>query len=220
MRGGRNSVLPLKKLEMGKFVDLNSSQKIGKESEGYVGLTLKVFLQILPTTFFILMDRVLFELLSVIARHSPVSFIQEGAHNLNITVKGTGFISNLIRSATDGFNVDEHIKVLMTNEPCLPRPSQLESWKIIQIYLLFLLNVYLIYNQVYIHRSKRFVCSYFYPKREKKRVLYLYNKMLKKRKNFFNSMVQRVKEKLKVDGRVKQEQNFLQVIYLMERRHV
>jgi E3 ubiquitin-protein ligase DCST1 len=220
MRSGQNSVLPLKKLEIGKFVDLNLSQKTGRESEGYVGLTLKVFLQLIPTTFFILMDRVLYEFLSIIARHSLVSFTQEGAHNLNITVQGTGFIAGLIRSATDGFNVDEHIKVLMTNEPCLPRPSQVESWKIIQIYLLFLLNLYLIYNQVYIHRSKRSVCSYFYPKREKKRVLYLYNKMLKRRKNSFNSMVQRVKEKLKVEGRVKQERNFFQVIYVMERRHV
>lgn len=220
MRGGQTTVLPLKKLEIGKFVDLNLSKKIGREFEGYVGLTLKVFLQLLPTTFFILMDRMLYELLSIIARHSPVSFIQEGTHKLNITVKGTGFMANLIRSATDDFNIDEHVKVLMTNEPCLPRPSQVESWKIIQIYLLFLLNLYLIYNQVYIHRSKRFVCSYFYPKHEKKRVLYLYNKILKRRKNSFNLMVQRVKEKLKVDARVKQERNFFQVIYVMERRHV
>lgn len=220
MQGGRAVVLPLRSSDIGKYVDPNSSRRIAREFEKYSLLTLKLFLQVILATFFILMDRAVFEILSIIAQHSLVTFVQEGTHNLNITIKGTGFVANIIRKATEDLNVDEHIKVFLTNEPCLPRPSKTESWKIIQIYLLFILNLYLIYNQVYIHRSKCFACSYFHPKREKKRVLYLYNKMLKRRKNSFDTAMQRVKEKLKVDGRVKQERNFFQVIYVMERRHV
>lgn len=205
---------------MRKFVDLDGNLQIHRKFEGFVELSVNLFLQFLPSTFFIILDRIFYDFLAILARNSSISFAQEGFHKLNITVKGKGFIANMIRSATDNFSFDEHVKVLMTNEPCLPRPSQVDSWKIIQIYLLFIFNLYLIHNQEYIHRSLRYVCSYFYPKREKKRVLYLYNKILKSRKNSFNLLLQRVEGKLKVDARIKQERNILQVIYVMERRHV
>lgn len=201
---------------MGELVDLESRRKMSKEFDGYLRLTVKLAFQFLFATFFVLLDRLSCELLLITARHYRLNYLQEGVHNSNITVHGTGFVANLIRESIDGFGIDERIKVVMTNEPCLPRPALVESWKIIRIYLLFLLNLYLIYNQVYIHRSKLFVCSHFHPKREKQRVRYLYNKMLERRKKLFQSMAQRVKEKLKVHGRVERRENFLQVIYVME----
>lgn len=213
VRMGRRHVLPIRNVEISKFLDLDSTKTRGSEFDAYLGLCLRLILQVVSTTFFVLVDRLFFELLDIIARHTRISYLQEGTHNFNITINGTGFVSNLIRASVDGFNIDEHIKVTMTNEPCLPRPLLVSSWKIIRIYLLFLLNLYLIYNQVYIHRSKRFVCSYFYPKREKARVLYLYNNFLTRRKNAFKLMVQKVEEKLKVHTRVEQEKNFYQVIY-------
>lgn len=158
--------------------------------------------------------QIFFEGLDTISRHSRIKYLQEGVHNLNITLIGSGFVANLIRASVEGFNIDEHIKVAMTNEPCLPRPVLLESWKIIRIYLLFLLNLYLIYNQVYIHRSKRFVCSFFHPFQEKRRVVFLYKKLLNHRKKAFTMMVQRVKDKLKAHDAFNQKHNFLQVIYI------
>lgn len=211
---GRTGVLPLKNAEIEKFVDLDSGRKLHREFDGYIGLCLRLLLHILSSSFFVLLDRIFFELLKIIARHARVNYFQEGVHNLNITLDGSGFIANLIRASIEGFNVNEHIKVVMTNEPCLPRPTLVESWRIVRIYLLFLLNLYLIYNQVYIHRLKRFVCAYFYHKREKKRVLYLYNKMLKRRKNAFKMIARMVKEKLKVYGTFEEKKNFFQVIYL------
>lgn len=187
---------------------------ISRELEGNFGLCLRLFLQAFSVTFFVFLDWILFELLDVIARHSRVDFLQKGVHNFNITVNGSGFLANLIRSPFEGFDIHEHVKVVISNEPCLPHPSIFKPWKIIRIYLLFLLYLYLIQNQVFIHRSKRYVCAYFYPKREKTRVLYLYNKILKRRKDVFKAMGQMVKEKLKVYGGVKQRKNFLQVIYV------
>jgi E3 ubiquitin-protein ligase DCST1 len=216
---GRPSVLPIKNVDKGKFVDLDSPQKIKKEFRGCVGMFVKLLLELLSVTFFVFLDHILSSLLSIIARHSQINFHQEGVHKFNITVQGEGFIANLIRESVDEFNVDERIKVMTSNEPCLPRPVIVELWKIIRIYLLFLLNLYLILNQVYIHRSKRFVCSYFFPKREKQRVLYLYNKLLKRHKNLFKLMVRRVKEKLEVHDGVKyRKKNFLQVIYTINHR--
>lgn len=86
------------------------------------------------------------------------------------------------------------------------------SRKIVRIYLLFLLVIYLIYNQVYIYRVKRFVCAYYYPKREKQRVLHLYNKLLKRRKGLFKHLLQTVKDQMKLNQVMVQKRNFIQRI--------
>lgn len=200
----RTNVLPIKNSEIGKFVDLNSTHRtLYREYEGCVWLTLRLFFQFISATFFVCLDWIFCELLDVVARHSRINFFQEGVHNLNITINGTGFIADLVRASIRGFDVHEHIKVLTTNEPCLPRPHLLDSWSIIRIYLLFIFNLYLIYNQVHINRSKLFVCAYFYPKREKQRTLYLYNKMLKRRRDAFKMMEARIKEKFKLHKEIK-----------------
>ena len=156
-------------------------------------MTLRLLLHIIGASFFIVLDRLYYELLDIVARHSRIDYEQEGHHYMNITVNGTGFVANLIRTSINGFNINKNVDLMITNEICLPRPTLTKSFTMVQIYLLFSLNFYLIYNQVYIHRLKRAVCAFFYPKREKMRIVFLYNKMLRERKKIFNTIIQAVK---------------------------
>lgn len=188
---------------------MNGSKKLRREFEGYLSLTLRLILHIVGASFFTILDRIYFELLDIIARHSRIVYEQEGLHHMNITVNGTGFVANLIRSTVNGFNINKNIDLMMTNEICLPRPTHTESFKIIQIYLLFFLNFYLIYNQVYIHRLKRAFCAYFYPKLEKRRIIHLYNKILRERKRIFDTIV----DKIKYEVKMKKNNNFKQVTF-------
>lgn len=219
----RTNILPIKNSETGKFIDLcsSSNHKLFREFEEFFGLTLRLLLQVISATFFVCIDWIFYELLNIIARHSRINYLQEGVHHLNITVDGKGFIAGLIRASVKGFDVHEHIKVLTTNEPCLPHPHFLESWLIIRIYLLFLFNLYLIYNQVHIHRSKLAVCAYFYPKHEKKRILYLYNNILRRRRNAFKMTVARIKERLKVHEMIEgKPTNIFKVIWAADESRV
>ncbi|RWS23349.1 DC-STAMP domain-containing protein 1-like protein, partial [Leptotrombidium deliense] len=50
------------------------------------------------------------------------------------------------------------------------------------------------YIEAYFLRFRRLVCGLFYPKREKQRILYLYNDRLKKRKNYVRYLVHRLKK--------------------------
>lgn len=210
IKSRRTHLLPIKNVEIDKLVEVNDSKKLRREFQGYLGLTLKLILEVVASGFFIILDRLFYELLDIVSRHSRIDFEQSGVHYLNVKVNGTGFIANLIRASIDGLNIDEHVETVMSNQQCLPRPSHTSSLILIEILLLFLLDFYLIYNQVYIHRLKRFLCAYFYPKREKKRVLYLYNKTLKRRKHIFHTMVETLKYKMKAHSRIKTE-NFFQV---------
>lgn len=110
MLAGRSSVQLTNNVDIGKFVDLDSSQTSRRESEGCAGLAAKLLLQLTSATFFVLLDRMLCELLDVVARHSRIDYVQEGVHNLNITLIGSGFAAKLIRDSIDGFSVDEQIK--------------------------------------------------------------------------------------------------------------
>lgn len=209
----RRSILPVRSIEFDKIVDLEGSKKLRREFKGYLSLTLRLILHIISASFFIVIDRLYFELLDVIAHHSRINYEQEGFNHMNITINGTGFVANLIRTSINGFNINENIDLTMTNEVCLPRPTLTKSFTIIQIYLLFSLNFYLIYNQLYIHRLKRAVCAYFYPKLEKRRIIFLYNKILRERMKIFNTIVETVK--YEADRTAQNGNKFIKVIFYL-----
>lgn len=72
----------------------------------------------------------------------------------------------------------------------------------------------MIYNQVYVHRLKRVICAYFYPKREKNRILYIYNKLLKSRRGIFDDIKKNVMEKLRHRHLIQQKRTCMQNIFL------
>lgn len=94
-------------------------------------------------------------------------------------------IASLLRSVIKGFNVKKHIRIERTNEQCLPRPNLLSKYYLYKIYGTYFAIWMMMLVQAYIQRLRRVICSYFYRKREKKRVLFLYNETLKRRVGFF-----------------------------------
>jgi DC-STAMP domain-containing protein 1 len=53
------------------------------------------------------------------------------------------------------------------------------------------------YLQAYLSRLRRIICAFFYPKREKKRILFLYNDRLKKRKRYHSFKIGFLKKLIK-----------------------
>lgn len=125
---GRSHLFPLRRIERNYLADTNSSKIIRKEFEGNSGLILANVLQILTTTIFILLNFMYYESLDLIKRHSLINYEQTGFHDFNITVNGTGFVADIMRSAVEGFNVKAEVNVLLSNEPCLPQPILIENW--------------------------------------------------------------------------------------------
>uniref|UniRef100_A0A8D8RE87 DC-STAMP domain-containing protein 1 n=2 Tax=Cacopsylla melanoneura TaxID=428564 RepID=A0A8D8RE87_9HEMI len=95
----KQTLLPLKKIEKKKFIDPYSFSIDWKE----IGSPLiKLFLETVPITFFIIVDYVFYETLDLIRRHSHIEYTQVGHHNLSFKVKGTGMIAALVRSVIKG----------------------------------------------------------------------------------------------------------------------
>lgn len=161
-----------------------------------------IILELITATCFIFIDRLLYESLDLIARHAVIDYTQEGVHDVTITVNGTGIIAAMVRSAISGFSSHHEIKTNASNKPCLPRPSRVSRWILFRIYFTYFLTILLIYHGVYVQRLRHMSCGFFYPRREKKRTLYLYNKLLKRRKKLFQYVSQNIKEKLQENNRI------------------
>lgn len=208
---GKHTLLPLKKVERKKLADVRTWKPLKKEKEQLLSQSFKLLLEMLTATTFILLDRLFYEALDLVRRHARIDYLQTGHHDLMLKVKGTGMIAALLRSVVKGFNVKKRIKVQRSNAACLPQPTLLSNYYLFKIYGTYFLIWLLVVVQAYVLRLRRLICSYFYRKREKKRILFLYNETLKRRIGFFRYMKKKVK-KLARAQRLEEDLNLLAVL--------
>lgn len=181
----KHTLLPLKKVEREKLVDPCSIMPLKCEREKIFGQTVRLLLEMVTATTFILLDRLFYEALDLVKRHAQIDYVQTGHHDLLLDIKGTGMIASLLRSIVKGFNIKKRIKTVRSNAVCLPQPSILKHYYKYKIYGTYFVIWIIILLQAYIQRFRRVICSKFYRKREKKRVLFIYNETLKRRIGFF-----------------------------------
>ncbi|XP_012231524.1 protein sneaky [Linepithema humile] len=178
---GSLTLLPLKKIERSKFVNPYSLQPSEVERVHLTGQTVKLILEMISMTTFVLLDRLFFEALDLVRRYAHMEYTQAGHHDMILEVRGTGMIASLIRSVIRGFNVKRRVKTVMSNSACLPKPSRVPNYVILKIYSTYLGILVMLFTAAYTQRLRRVICSFFYRKREKRRVLYLYNESLRRR---------------------------------------
>lgn len=119
-----------------------------------------------------------------------------GNHTLHIRVAGTGFVAQLVRSLTSGFNskADAFVNHTLSNEHCLPQASKLAVYYKLKIIVLFLCLIAFILLEHIPKRVRRKICAFYYPKREKQRIVHLYNKLLVARIQYMDSARKNLKE--------------------------
>ncbi|XP_014215625.1 E3 ubiquitin-protein ligase DCST1 [Copidosoma floridanum] len=181
---GAPTLLPLKKLERTKLLDPYTLRQTRAEKRHLYGQTARLILEVVTVSTFVLLDKLLFELLDVIRRHARLEITQTGRHDMSLEIQGRGLVAKLVRSLVRGFNRKHRISQLLTNEACLPRPSRVPSSILLVIYGGYLLVWLLLLLQAYGQRLRRVIAGFFYHRREKRRVLHLYNESLRRRRGF------------------------------------
>ncbi|XP_043467285.1 protein sneaky-like [Leptopilina heterotoma] len=190
---GSSTLLPLRKCERQKFVDPYKIKQSKFERKSLVGQTAKLILEIATVTTFVLLDILFYETLDIIKRHFHLEFSQKGHHDMSIEVRGSGLIASLVRSVIRGFNIKKRINTVVSNEECLPRARKLPGYIIFKIYGTYFAIWLMLLATAYTQRMRRVICSFFYRKREKRRVLYLYNESTRKRFGYLRFMKAKVK---------------------------
>ncbi|NXU76939.1 DCST1 ligase, partial [Oreotrochilus melanogaster] len=130
------------------------------------------------------LDHTLFTMLSIIQKHSFVQYSYHSSHHLAIHVTGNSLMAQLLRSTIGALNTSSNTLLETSNFVCLPQPRGMTRQQYLGSCLPLSLLVLLCLAQVYTYRLRRAIAAYYFPKREKKRVLYLYNKLLQQRCSF------------------------------------
>ncbi|XP_053327218.1 E3 ubiquitin-protein ligase DCST1-like [Spea bombifrons] len=147
--------------------------------------TMMEFFQCVPMLTFLILalttDWILYHLFQIIRKHSHISYVFSSHHKLEVLVGGDTFISKILRRTIGNLNSSSATMHLSNNTMCLLNPIRMS----VEGYLWSCLPVVgllsLCFVQVYIGRLRRVIAAFFFPKREKRRVLFLYNEHLKKR---------------------------------------
>ncbi|CAF0972433.1 unnamed protein product [Brachionus calyciflorus] len=108
-------------------------------------------------------------------------------------IRGNGSVARMLQSMFNGTNEEEQFSYKEIKEiDCTPIITKMGSNEIIVLTQQIILLVLLIVLELYVKRFNRNICAYFYPKREKKRILWLFNECIKRREAFYQNAKERI----------------------------
>ncbi|XP_055336051.1 protein sneaky-like isoform X2 [Paramacrobiotus metropolitanus] len=182
------SLVPLKKLEGKVLIESTKWKLLPEEKQEFSKGSMRLAINAITFCVIFLFDRLIYEILSIVARHSYIVYTQKGVHDISLEIQGGGVLAKLVRKILKGFHERTEINRTFDNLKCLPYPTLTPPsayWKVFGTVGVIWLLIYL---EAYGLRLRSWICSFFYPKREKQRILHLYNDTLKKRAGYARSI--------------------------------
>ncbi|NWV67937.1 DCST1 ligase, partial [Malurus elegans] len=180
----KRTLLPLLQEEASAFI-FPCHPAVQRPERQYMVMEL---LRCIPLLLFLLfvcgLDHFIFSVLSIIQNHSFVEYSYQTSHHLTVNVMGTSLMAQLLRSTIGALNTSFDSQVETSNLACLPQPTGMTRKQYENTCLPLGLLALLCLAQVYPFRLRRAIAAFYFPKREKTRVIFLYNKLLRQRKNF------------------------------------
>ncbi|NXD44933.1 DCST1 ligase, partial [Copsychus sechellarum] len=180
----KQTLLPLLREEKSSFI-FPCKPAVQRPELQYMVIEL---LKCIPLLLFLLficgLDHFIFSILSIIQHHSFIEYSYQTSHHLSVNVMGASLMAELLRSTIGALNTSFDTDVQTSNLVCLPQPVGMTRQQYLNTFLPLGALALLCVVQVYPFRLRRAIASFYFPKREKTRVLFLYNKLLQQRKNF------------------------------------
>ncbi|XP_068119572.1 E3 ubiquitin-protein ligase DCST1 isoform X3 [Hyperolius riggenbachi] len=180
----RKHVLPLKKGEKSKFVFPENLTIQGPEVKAVKSQLWDCIIPVIFLLFFIIFNKILCNLLDIIRSRFKVSYTFASNHRVEIIVGGDSVIADIIRKSVSILNSTADVFEVTNNELCLPDPIHMSAtdyfWSCTPVVGYVCLSIL----HVYVYRLRRVVAAFYFPKREKRRVLFLYNELLRSREEY------------------------------------
>ncbi|XP_054567487.1 E3 ubiquitin-protein ligase DCST1 isoform X2 [Eptesicus fuscus] len=159
-----------------------------KKLASEMGNVIRELLETLPVLLLLLvlcgLDWALYSIFDTIRQHSFLQYSFRSSHKLEVKVGGDSLIARLLRKTIGALNTSSETVVESNNMPCLPQPVSLSAGAYVRTGLPTVLLVCLCLLQAFGYRLRRVIAAFYFPKREKKRVLFFYNELLRKRAAF------------------------------------
>nr|XP_029137772.1 E3 ubiquitin-protein ligase DCST1 [Labrus bergylta] len=180
-RARKRHLLPLKQSEKKKLIDPRSPKIHPEELKGVTSGVFQVLSVFLLSAVLLTVDFSLFYVLDIVSRHTFTQLNLTSSHQVDIRVGGDSMMARLLRKTVSAFNSSSIINVRADNQMCVSPPSSLSAGVYISCVSCVLLLALFSCLQVYTNRLRRVIAAFYNPKREKTRVLFLYNLQLQTR---------------------------------------
>uniref|UniRef100_A0A2K5C3Q8 DC-STAMP domain containing 1 n=1 Tax=Aotus nancymaae TaxID=37293 RepID=A0A2K5C3Q8_AOTNA len=185
---GKRTLLPLRKAEE-KTVIFPCKPTIQASEMSNVVLTSSLeLLEALPILLLLVLlcglDWALYTIFDTIRHHSFLQYSFRSSHKLEVKVEGNSMLARLLQKTIGALNTSSETVMESNNMPCLPQPVGLDARAYWRAVLPIVLLVWLSLLQAFGYRLRRVIAAFYFPKREKKRILFLYNELLAKRAAF------------------------------------
>ncbi|XP_059758030.1 E3 ubiquitin-protein ligase DCST1 isoform X2 [Balaenoptera ricei] len=181
---GKQTLLPLRKAEKKTVIFPWDPTIQASEMRNVI----RELAETLPVLLLLLLlcglDWALYSIFDTIRHHSFVQYSFRSSHKLEVKVGGDSMLARLLRNTIGALNTSSEMVVESNNMPCLPQPVPLSTRAYLRAALPSSLLVCLCLLQAFGYRLRRVIAAFYFPKREKKRILFLYNELLRKRAAF------------------------------------
>jgi hypothetical protein len=196
-KSNKRNLLPLRSFEKKNLFYpyqyyVSAYQKFNLRKNIFINKCLIVFI-----FFSLFIDFILYDFMIILRMNSPVELYQKSYNKVEWNVKGNGSLASLIRKQVKYLNKEKITDILIDTEACLPNVQKLDVEKIFELVYQVGLLMLLIVVEIYVKRFNRIICAYFNRKREKSRIIWLYNLSIKKRINFLKNAKDKVMFKKK-----------------------
>ncbi|XP_051720379.1 E3 ubiquitin-protein ligase DCST1 isoform X1 [Ctenopharyngodon idella] len=185
-RAGKRHLLPLKKVEQESLINPWSLSIHPSELMPVIVGFLQVASLALFVCVLLAVDGILYNIFDLIRRHTFTTYSVTSVHHADIVIGGDSMLARLLRKTIGAFNTSSNLDVQSSNLHCLPQPHALSQSNYLWIFTPLLLMCLMCCLQVYTNRLRRVITAFYFPKREKKRILFLYNLQIQKRISFIN----------------------------------
>ncbi|BFF98397.1 DC-STAMP domain-containing protein 2 [Drosophila madeirensis] len=181
---GDELLLPLKRLERGKYIKLTSPRLTSSECLDIVGNSFFMIFTSLQLFSICFLDYSLFWLLATMSFYGHQESGLEVTAYIDLQIKGGGFVADVMRGISNGFRPLTQKTVFDTSH-CLPLPVEPNYWRYAEILGLCLIVWLVLLTEPYFLRLRHAIMRCFYPERDHERALYLHNKILTERLSVF-----------------------------------
>ncbi|KAE8289376.1 E3 ubiquitin-protein ligase DCST1 [Larimichthys crocea] len=185
-RAGKRCLLPLEQSEKKKLIDPCSLKIHPEELKQVTSGVFQVLSVSLLSVVLLTVDFSLFHVLDIVSRHTFMQFNLTSSHQVDIRVGGDSMMARLLRKTVSAFNSSSSLDIQTDNQVCVSPPSSLSVGVYVSCVCCVLLVVLFSCLQVYTNRLRRAIAAFYHPKREKKRVLFLYNLQIQSQTSFSN----------------------------------
>ncbi|NWH57639.1 DCST1 ligase, partial [Geococcyx californianus] len=191
----KRTLLPLRRAELSDVIFPCRLTMQLPEWKNMVMVLLQCIQPLLLLLLTLSLDHVLFTMLSIIQQHSYTQYSFYSSHHLAVHVPGKSLMARLLRNAISALNVSAESHLETSNMACLPQPRAMTREQYVRTYMPLVVLVLFCLFQAYMYRLRRVIAAFYFPKREKTRVLYLYNKLLQQRQSFIQRQKQRIAQR-------------------------